>query len=200
MSKIGIFSGAFDPVHAGHIAFALAAIQETELDEVYFLVEPQPRHKTGVTHVAHRQAMIKLAITPHPELRLLDLPDRQFAVAKTLPRLHQRFRDDHLSFLVGSDVLAHMSDWPLIERLLQDMGLVVGFRSTPPAPDTLMAKLPTTVKELHVLTSPMPLVSSGAIRRALLAGKPAEGLIPSLQPYIAAHWLYSSPSSSASVS
>lgn len=202
MSRIGIFSGAFDPVHAGHIAFALAALQEAKLDEVYFLVEPQPRHKSGVTHLAHRQAMIKLAIAPHPSLKLLDLPDKQFSVVKTLPRLHQRFPDDQLYFLVGSDILEHMPQWDHIGRLLEDMGLVIAFRSpaATQAAHALVSKLPVPARELHVLPSPMPSVSSRAIREAVGKGQLCEGLLPSLQPYIASHWLYVSPSSSVSAS
>ncbi len=202
MSKVGIFSGAFDPIHAGHIAFALAAIQQAELNEVYFLVEPQPRNKSGVTHLAHRHAMIKLAIAPHPSLKLIDLPDKQFSVVKTLPRLHQHFPFDELYFLAGSDLLEHMSKWPLVDRMLADMGLVIAFRSSAATKtaDKLVGKLPAPAKELHVLTSPMPTVSSGTIRRAVAQGQPAEGLLTSIQPYIASHWLYSSPSSSVSVS
>ncbi|HSX53125.1 MAG TPA: hypothetical protein VLF90_02020 [Patescibacteria group bacterium] len=202
MSKIGIFSGAFDPVHAGHIAFALAAMQEAGLNQVYFLVEPKPRQKIGVTHLAHRHAMIKLATQPYPGLKLLDLPDKQFSVAKTLPRLHQRFPVDELYFLAGSDLLEHMAKWPLINRLLFDMGLIIGFRSSNvvKTPQQLVGMLPVPAKELHVLPSPMPTVSSGLIRAAVAQGMPCEGLLASIQPYIASHWLYSSPSSSVSVS
>ncbi|MEI9913739.1 MAG: adenylyltransferase/cytidyltransferase family protein [Candidatus Saccharibacteria bacterium] len=37
--KIGIYAGSFDPIHLGHITFALQAIEQAGLDKVYFLPE-----------------------------------------------------------------------------------------------------------------------------------------------------------------
>ncbi|MEI8338988.1 MAG: adenylyltransferase/cytidyltransferase family protein, partial [bacterium] len=84
-NRIGIFSGSFDPVHEGHIEFALQAIKVAKLDYLYFLPDIEPRHKSDVTHVAHRLEMLNLAIKPHPSLRVLELPDKKFSIATTLP-------------------------------------------------------------------------------------------------------------------
>jgi hypothetical protein len=37
LPRIGIYSGSFDPVHAGHIVFALKAQKIAGLDEIYFV-------------------------------------------------------------------------------------------------------------------------------------------------------------------
>ena len=88
MSKrIGIYAGAFDPVHKGHVSFALQAIELAGLDEVAFVPEPRPRNKAGVTHLSHRIAMLRLAVKGHPKLKILEVPDKQFLVATSLPRL-----------------------------------------------------------------------------------------------------------------
>lgn len=42
MSRIGIYSGSFNPVHAGHIAFALQALESANLKTIYFLPERRP--------------------------------------------------------------------------------------------------------------------------------------------------------------
>ena len=67
VKRIGIFAGTFDPVHKGHISFALQAIEAAGLDEVVFLPEPRPRHKQSVTDQSHRIAMINLAIKAYPK-------------------------------------------------------------------------------------------------------------------------------------
>ena len=121
--RIGIFAGSFDPVHKGHVAFALQALKEAKLDNVYFLPEIQPRNKEGITHVGHRIAMLKLALAPHPNFYLLELPGRQFSVTKTLPRLEQKFAGHELFLLMGSDVYKNLSNWPNYERLLK-VGLI----------------------------------------------------------------------------
>ena len=44
--SVGIYSGTFDPVHTGHVAFALEAAQVANLQKVVFLPEETPREKT----------------------------------------------------------------------------------------------------------------------------------------------------------
>ncbi|HEU5121705.1 MAG TPA: adenylyltransferase/cytidyltransferase family protein, partial [Candidatus Saccharimonadales bacterium] len=68
MRRIGIYSGTFDPVHYGHIAFAASAIRACNLDEVVFLPEPQPRYKAGVTDIAHRLALLTMATAAQSNL------------------------------------------------------------------------------------------------------------------------------------
>ena len=68
--RIGIFAGTFDPVHAGHIAFALQAAEIAKLDEVVFIPERRPLSKSSTEHFGHRVAMIRQAIMPHSKLAL----------------------------------------------------------------------------------------------------------------------------------
>ncbi len=200
--RIGIFSGVFDPVHKGHIGLTLAAIRAAQLDAVYFLVEAKPRHKKEVTHVSHRLAMVKLAIKPYPRLAVLDLPDKQFSVAKTLPRLKRQFPHDELLLVCGSDMLSSMPDWDLVYSLLDEMGLVIGLRTTIQLHDAeiLVDKLPAKPKEVIIVSSPKPYISSKQIRAQLIKGKASSDLLPSLKSYVKKHWLYAAPSSSNSSS
>src|SRR5438270_13558590 len=111
MARIGIYAGTFDPVHAGHIGFALQAAQQARLDKLYFLPERRPRDKRGVEHFGHRVAMLRRAIKPHPKFGVLELPDISFSIERTLPRLEQKFQGDHLVFLFGSDAALQLPDW-----------------------------------------------------------------------------------------
>jgi nicotinate-nucleotide adenylyltransferase len=70
-NRIGIYSGTFDPVHSGHISFALQSLKAAKLDKVYFLPERRPRNKQQVEHFGHRVAMLKRAIKPYPEFNVL---------------------------------------------------------------------------------------------------------------------------------
>lgn len=45
MEKIGLFGGTFDPVHAGHVQVASAAIQEMGLARVFMIPAVVPPHK-----------------------------------------------------------------------------------------------------------------------------------------------------------
>lgn len=187
-NRIGIFSGSFDPVHEGHIEFALQAVKAAKLDYLYFLPDIEPRHKSDVTHVVHRLEMLKLAIKPHPSLRVLELPDKKFSIATTLPRLNSHFKDDELFYVCGSDVLTYMQSWPLIEGFLKSVGLIIGIREGQD-PNTIkqaLASLPTSPKEMFIMKSPMPNMSSSQIRDDLGHA----GLLASTAEYVDSNKLY----------
>jgi len=159
--RVGIYAGSFDPIHAGHIGFALQALQKTSLDTVLFLPERHPRRKPGVTHYAHRMAMLKLALAAHPALDVLELPDRRFTVATSLPRLDRLYPADELFLLMGSDAVYGLGKWPLVDVLLRRAGLVIGMRGSDQEVTIRerLSVLPEKPVELHVLVSPAPIVS-----------------------------------------
>ena len=108
-------------MHKGHVAFALQALKEAKLDQVYFLPEIQPRGKAGITHIGHRVAMLELALKPHPAFKVLELPESQFTTIKTLPKLKQIFGEDELLLLIGSNTTNPISKWPNVDRLLASL-------------------------------------------------------------------------------
>lgn len=196
--KIGVFSGTFDPVHAGHITFALTAAEQADLDKVYFLPEQVPRRKSGVTHYAHRVAMLKLALKPHQKLEILELPDKQFSMKNTLPRLNKKFETDELFMLIGTDMLRMLSSdevatqWPGHKQLVDNFSLVVGVRS-----ETEVAEASRMLDVLQnngvVVETDRQHVSSRSIRGALMNGESHDELLKSLETYVRQNWLYVSP-------
>lgn len=189
--KIGIYSGTFDPVHKGHIGFALEAIRTAGLDIIYFMPDMIPYRKEGVTHYAHRLAMLKLALRPYPNLRVLEVSDKQFTIAKTLPKLKRLFPHDQLHMLMGTDVVEGLrgGHWPYSERLLDAVTIVVGVRS-----DTEITRAHQLIESVQpsgiIVETSLPHVSSRAIRNALHAGKAHQDLLESLRAYITENWLY----------
>ncbi len=190
--RIGIYAGTFDPVHAGHVAFGLQALRASELDKVYFLPERQPRRKRGVEHFGHRVAMIRLALQPHPQFEVLDLPDINFSVARTLPRLKKQFGRAQLVFLFGSDVVPNIQAWADADRLLKDAELVVGLRAEADRDKLhqVVEAWPVQPRTLTMFTSYSPRVSSGRVRQALYRQRPAAGLLKSVERYSDRNWLY----------
>lgn len=190
--RIGIYAGTFDPVHVGHITFALQAIETAKLDQVVFLPERIPRRKSGVEHYGHRVAMLKGATAPHPSMAVLELTDKNFTIARTWPQLQTIFQRSDLSLLVGSDVLTHMQRWPLIEKLLPDCEVVVGTRADDElgTAELLVRTWPQAPKQLHVVRSYSPEVSSTNVRLAIGKRAHTHGLLASVHRYASANWLY----------
>ncbi len=190
--RIGIYAGTFDPVHAGHITFALQALEAAKLDRVYFLPERQPRNKSGVEHFGHRVAMLHRALRPHPQFDVLELVDVKFSVLHTLPKLQGQFGQAQLAFLFGSDVISDLPDWPNSEQLLHGSELVIGLRNQDDesALETTIRSWPVSPVAVTSFPSYAPTVSSDQIRAALYQRKPTGGLLSSVKRYSDRHWLY----------
>jgi nicotinate-nucleotide adenylyltransferase len=192
MAKIGIYSGTFDPVHSGHISFALQALQVGQLDKVYFLPERRPRGKHNVEHFGHRVAMLKNATKPHPQFDVLEMIEPIFSIKRTLPALKLQFKGDQLVFLFGSDLIAGMEDWPNSDQLLRAGELIIGLRNDDER-DTIKQVIATWKihpSSVTIFSSHAPYVSSGKIRNAIRKRKPAKGLLRSVERYSGRNWLY----------
>jgi nicotinate-nucleotide adenylyltransferase len=192
VKRIGIYAGVFDPVHAGHIAFALQSISHAELDKVYFMPERRPRHKQGVEHFGHRVAMLKRASKPHNKLDVIELEDISFSMERTLPKLQKRFSGKQLVFLFGSDAAQQLPGWPKAGNLLKASELVVGVRKDS-SPEHIRQDIqgwPLKPKKLYVFESYAADVSSHKIREALRARRYVSGLLASVARYANRNWLY----------
>ncbi len=189
--RVGIFAGSFNPVHAGHIRFALQSIKDVNLDVVYLLPERFPRFKPHPEHYGHRSAMISRAIRPFAKLSLLELPDKHFDVPHTLPVLETKFPSDQLVFLMGSDVALTIYTWPEIDRMLSRCELVVGMRDKQDEHDieTALRSLPVKTR-YSLIDSKSQGISSTSIRKALSTSRQAAGLLSSVASYARSEWLY----------
>lgn len=192
MSKrIGIYSGSFNPVHAGHISFALQAIKEAKLDLVYLMPERYNPRKKDMEHFGHRVAMIRQAIKPHNRLGLIESSEVSFSVDKTLPKLQFKFKDDQLVFLFGSELVKDMANWPNIKQLLNKSELVVGIREGDDQDlKERLKTLPTKPKQLYLIQSHAPGVSSRKVREALRKEQDGQGILTSVKRYSNRNWLY----------
>ena len=130
MQQIGIYAGSFDPIHQGHLSFALESIKSCQLDKVIFLPEPVPRAKYNVSPLSQRIQQIQMMIRPYPSLDVLHLTSSQFTVNNTLAEIQKRFENTKLTLLVGSDVALRLHTWSGIKELLSACDVSIGLRSS----------------------------------------------------------------------
>lgn len=192
--KIGIYAGIFDPVHSGHVSFALQVLSETDLDEVYFLPERKPQHKPGAEHYGHRVAMIRQAIRPHRRLALLEVVDRQLTIRKTFSQLQRLFSSMELTFLMGADVFTRIPEWQHAQQLIKSAKFVAAIRSQEEleAVNATMVLLGLPSSTVTILDSVRPQVSSTKLRYAIRQNRRDEGLLTSVEQYAKREWLYAS--------
>lgn len=193
MRRIGIYTGTFDPVHIGHTSFAAAALSACQLDEVVLIPENNPRGKQSVTDIAHRHAMLQLAVAQHDGLRGDTLSSPRFTIAETLPELRRRFAGDQLTLLIGSDAAKTLLyRWEGLEQLLPEVHFAIGLRSEDTASD-----ITKIMKQVGLIYQHQPAynivnvhesshISSSGARRGYTAA-----LDPSVEAYIQKNGLYS---------
>jgi nicotinate-nucleotide adenylyltransferase len=101
--NLGLFGGAFDPPHVGHVALVRAAKQALGLDRVIVVVVAAPGHKQVETPPDVRLALARAAF-PDDEVVL----DEH---ARTVDMLRAHPEWEGATLLIGADELASFGDW-----------------------------------------------------------------------------------------
>lgn len=162
MRKIGIYSGSFDPVHEGHVAFAMEAMRACSLDGVVFMPERFPRDKPTVSPVSERIANLENVLT-ETQFSILDVHTDIFTVATTLPELETLYPGSKLTLLIGSDVVLGLASWENIEELVAKVDFVVGMRAGSEE-KTVTSTLQALGARYTLLTTDQSHVSSSSLR------------------------------------
>ena len=121
----GLYGGAFDPPHRGHVALADAAKRELGLDRLIVLVSAAPGHKDVATPAAERLQLARAAF-PADEVVL----DDHARTVETL-RAHPEWIDP--IFLIGADQFAGFLDWTAPDEVLARTRIAVATRPGYPA-------------------------------------------------------------------
>lgn len=188
--RIGIYTGAFDPVHNGHIGFALRAIDAAKLDEVVLIPEKKPRGKDNVTDLAHRFELLVRATEPYESLSVRLLTPEQFCVQGTMPELRAMYDDAEMYMLLGSDVAKTFPErWANLDDLFSHMGLVIGLRhgDTRKMLKKLLKSLDVQVQPRYTFVdSPLSAANSTRVR----SGIALHDISPRVSEYIEQYDLY----------
>jgi nicotinate-nucleotide adenylyltransferase len=168
---IGIYSGTFDPIHQGHVAFAKEAINLFHLDKVIFLPEKTPRRKKGVSDISTREVALKKAISSEPKLESHIFQTNQFTTLKTLPELHQLLPGSTFTLLLGSDVALHLPKWQDLPMLIAGVSFVVAMREgdSRTAVERMFQQLEKSLKtpiRYTIIDSPHPDLSSSQLKKS----------------------------------
>jgi nicotinate-nucleotide adenylyltransferase len=159
---IGIFGGAFDPPHNGHVALARAAMERFGLDRLHVTVVVAPGHKQTVAPADHRLELARLAFAG---LGTVELETHEF----TVDALESYGYEDPV-FVIGADELASFSTWKEPERALELARLGVATR-----PGYLPESASPRIEIFEF--EPYP-VSSSEIRERVRRGDPIDELVP----------------------
>jgi nicotinate-nucleotide adenylyltransferase len=118
--SIGLFGGAFDPPHRGHVELARRAKDELGLSEVVVLVSARPGHKSVETPAEVRLELARAAFPD--DTVMLDSHGR------TVDLLREHPEWDGAWFVIGADEFADFLSWKEPDEVLRHVRLAVGTR------------------------------------------------------------------------
>ncbi len=170
---IGVFGGAFDPPHVGHVALAAAGIERFALDRLLVRVVEEPGHKDVGTASQIRLALAELAFASFEGAEVSLDP-----FGRTVDSLEALGLDDPV-FLVGADEFAAFLSWKEPERVLELARLAVATRPGVDRSrlDDVLATLGRPERVVFFEIEPLG-VSSSDIRARAKRGESIDGLVP----------------------
>ena len=182
MKRIGIFGGAFDPPHLGHLVLADRALAELALDEVCFVpCAAQPLKGHLVAEGELRLALTRLLVTGRPEFTVCDLELTRGGVSYTVDtvrQLHAARPQTEWWLLLGADALADFPRWRAPREILQHTRLGVAERPGSPLAELLPTLPAWLTEQVDPFAMPALAIASRDLRRDLAAGRSARYLLP----------------------
>ena len=171
-ARVGVFGGTFDPVHVGHLAIALAALESVPLDRVLFVPARRSplKDRDPLASVADRVAMLEAAIAGEPRFALSRVELERDGVSYTVDTLDGLRSQGELFLILGSDALADLARWRTPDRIRELATILVAAR--PGAPD---------VDPLHrarAFDAPRLDISSRELRARAARGMSLRYLVP----------------------
>ena len=120
--RIGIYGGAFNPVHKGHIKLAEEVKTKALLDKIIIMPSGQSPHKSSSSLVEseHRLEMCRLAFEGEDYI-ISDLEIKRQGksyTVDTVAELKKIYPDDELYLIMGSDMLLCFHKWYRYEDIL----------------------------------------------------------------------------------
>lgn len=199
--KIGIFGGAFNPVHNGHIKLATDFYNYLELDKLLFIPTCKPPHKSDADFAdgTDRIKMLELATE---DIEAFEVSDIEFSLSdksytyKTLIELKKEYPDDELYLIIGADQLMQFDRWYHYKDILSMVKLCTSARNDEEEKRVLTDKAKNLdgLDMNNFFLSPFDVlkVSSTDIREKIKSDIDVSDLIPEkVYKYISEKGLYS---------
>ncbi len=189
--RLGLFGGSFDPIHRGHRLMAETALEQADLDAVWFIPAAQSPLKDSRPQADDRDrvAMIRAAIQGRPKLDIwegeLRLPPPSYSL-RTVEAIRAEQPEAELHWLLGADQFTQLEQWWQIEKLAQMIRFLVCVRPG----STVQAPPLPRLRWQAIENNPIDLASS-QIRERIQTGKSVDNqLDPNVFNWIKHKQLY----------
>ena len=131
--KIGIFGGSFNPPHKMHKEIAIELIKKHYVDKVIFVpTGSKYKYKNNLLSDKVRLNMLELMCkdTNNLEVSDFELKDDVVYTYDTLNHFKNKYKDDEIYFICGTDNLSYIDKWKRGEYILSNNKILVIKRNT----------------------------------------------------------------------
>ncbi len=185
--KIGLFFGSFNPIHIGHLILGNYILENSDMEELWFVVSPQNpfKDKKSLLKDHNRLDMVQLAIRNYPKMRAsnveFSLPTPSYTI-DTLTHLTEKYPDYSFSLIMGEDNLGSLPKWKNYELLLERYHIIVYPRIFGEEKnDEVFESLRLTIAQhenISLITAPIIELSATEIRNMIKEGKNVRPMLP----------------------
>jgi len=179
MKKTGLFFGSFNPIHIGHLIIANHIVEHTDLDEVWLVVTPHNplKNKKTLLNDTQRLMMARLALENYPKLKVSNiefgLPQPNYTI-HTLTYLQEKYPDNQLVLIMGSDNLSGFYKWKNYETILKYYNIYV----YPRLSDKKIKEEFKNHPHIKFIQAPIIEISASQIRKDIADNKNVRPLLP----------------------
>lgn len=186
-NKTGIFGGAFNPVHNGHIHLAKEAVEQLNLRKLIVIPTFESPHKdTVLAPFEKRFEMCRLAFGELEgcghcgcTVEVSDIERKLGGISytvSTLRELKKIYPDDRFYLLIGGDMLYSFKDWYKYESILKESTVCAVARGGDNFTD--MVEYANELGRIKVLPTSIVSISSTEVRAKAAAGEDISPLVP----------------------
>ncbi len=201
MQRIGIYGGAFNPPHIGHVRAANFAVSALDLCGLFVIPSCISPHKESPVFTAtpeQRLEMLRLAFAETNKVTVSDMELSRGGVSytyETVAQLRREHPDAELVLLMGTDMFLSFLTWKSPEIILGNASLGVFYRGDWEEKEKIEQQKTVLQKmgaKVYLVENPVTEISSTDLRRMQVFGCAGAFLPPAVAAYIQENKLYQS--------
>ena len=175
--KTGLFFGSFNPIHIGHLVVGEYMVENTDLDEFWFIISPHNPLKEKKTLLAdhHRLAMVNMAIEDDARFQSSNIEfkmPRPSYTIDTLTYLQEKHPKNQFVLISGTDIFPSFHKWKNYQELLSQHQLYIYMR-----PAYEPGKY-ADHDNIQFFNAPLMEISASFIRQSIRDGKDVKYMLP----------------------
>lgn len=131
LDRIGILGGSFDPIHLGHLNMGLRALEDFNLDRVFYITAKNSPFKVNknFSDAQKRHELVESTLADHTGLEAsrieLDREEEVSYTYQTIEEYKKLYPDSELFLLLGEDVFSRFNQWKSYDWIMQNIRPIV---------------------------------------------------------------------------